>query len=106
MVTGDHPGTAAAIAKEVKILSGRKNNPHDLVLPAGEFDALSQHQLDNMRFLPAAVARCSPATKVTLIEALHRRGRVVAMTGTYTQHIYTHTHTDIRSFSPSVSPSL
>jgi magnesium-transporting ATPase (P-type) len=34
-----------------------------------------------MRYLPRVVARCSPATKVKLIDALHRRGRVVAMTG-------------------------
>jgi magnesium-transporting ATPase (P-type) len=34
-----------------------------------------------MKYLPQVVARCSPATKVKLIDALHRRGRVVAMTG-------------------------
>jgi len=34
-----------------------------------------------MKSLPHVLARCSPATKVKLIDALHRRGRVVAMTG-------------------------
>ena len=63
------------------------------------FDILSHERLDRMPHLPAVVARCSPATKVKLIKALHRRGRIVAMTGTYPPtHLSTHAHSFIHSF--------
>jgi len=81
MVTGDHPKTAGAIATQVSILSAEGNKLTDLKMAANEFDACSNDKLDNMKYLPQVVARCSPATKVKLIDALHRRGRVVAMTG-------------------------
>lgn len=86
MLTGDHPGTAKAIALEVGIL------PHNLfhypadvvksmVMTANEFDALSDDEIDNLPVLPLVIARCAPQTKVRMIEALHRRNRFVAMTG-------------------------
>ncbi|GAB5037413.1 potassium sodium efflux p-type fungal-type, partial [Nannochloropsis oceanica] len=81
MVTGDHPKTAAAIARQVAILSPDQKLPEDLIMAAKDFDACDDSQLDASKYLPRVVARCSPATKVKLIDALHRRGRVVAMTG-------------------------
>lgn len=84
MVTGDHPQTAAALAKQVNILKNRAEGGKEggnIVMTSGHFDHLSDEALDNMPFLPAVVARCSPGTKVKLIKALHRRGRIVAMTG-------------------------
>ncbi|KAK6454317.1 Na+ ATPase [Scheffersomyces xylosifermentans] len=86
MLTGDHPGTARAIAQEVGIL------PHNLyhysqevvdvmVITANDFDALSDDQIDKLPVLPLVIARCAPQTKVRMIEALHRRGKFVAMTG-------------------------
>lgn len=86
MLTGDHPGTAKAIAQEVGIL------PHNLyhysedvvkvmVMTANEFDALSDDEIDNLPVLPLVIARCAPQTKVRMIDALHRRKRFVAMTG-------------------------
>ncbi|KAI5950676.1 hypothetical protein KGF57_004282 [Candida theae] len=86
MLTGDHPGTAKAIAQEVGII------PHNLyhyseevvkvmVMTANEFDALSDNEIDNLPVLPLVIARCAPQTKVRMIEALHRRKRFVAMTG-------------------------
>jgi len=38
---------------------------------------LTDDHVDRLRYLPRVVARCSPATKVKLIEALHRRGKIV-----------------------------
>ncbi|OLN81008.1 Sodium transport ATPase 5-like protein 2 [Colletotrichum chlorophyti] len=88
MLTGDHPQTARAIATEVGILptpDKLRLLPADVVgamaMAAHEFDALSDAQVDELPQLPLVVARCAPSTKVRMIEALHRRGRYVAMTG-------------------------
>ncbi|KAK1144299.1 P-type ATPase [Aspergillus melleus] len=86
MVTGDHPGTAKAIAQQVGIV------PSDLttvaadvadamVMTAGEFDKLTDAEVDALPTLPLVIARCAPQTKVRMIDALHRRGRFAAMTG-------------------------
>ncbi|KAF9944338.1 Na+ ATPase, partial [Mortierella alpina] len=82
MLTGDHPSTAAAIAKEVAIIPDDcsvKNNP--LIMTAGQFDAMSDEDVDKLVELPRVVARCSPNTKVKMIAALHRRDLFAAMTG-------------------------
>jgi len=83
MLTGDHPATAEAIAREVGILdpSVPKEQSHRLVMTAREFDNLSIEQVDAMEQLPLVVARCSPSTKVKMVEALHRRKRFCVMTG-------------------------
>lgn len=86
MVTGDHPGTARAIAIQVGIVPA---NMHELakdvadamVMTASQFDKLTEDEIDRLPRLPAVIARCAPNTKVRMIEALHRRGRYVAMTG-------------------------
>jgi Ca2+-transporting ATPase len=86
MLTGDHPGTAKAIAQEVGIL------PHNLyhyaqdvvnamVMTAQQFDDLTEDQIDQLPVLPLVIARCSPKTKVRMIDALHRRQKFCAMTG-------------------------
>jgi Na+-exporting ATPase len=86
MLTGDHPGTARAIAIDVGILPSReklatlpKDVADSLVMTAGEFDKLSDDQIDKLPQLPLVVARCAPNTKVRMIEALHRRKRFAAM---------------------------
>ncbi|KAJ5166308.1 uncharacterized protein N7482_005089 [Penicillium canariense] len=86
MVTGDHPGTARAIAVQVGIIPSNmdmiaKDVADAMVMTAGEFDKLSEDEIDNLPTLPLVIARCAPNTKVRMIEALHRRGRYVAMTG-------------------------
>ncbi|KAG0377683.1 Na+ ATPase [Mortierella sp. AD032] len=82
MLTGDHPSTAAAIAKEVAIIPEDcvvKDNP--LIMTAGQFDAMSDEDVDRLAELPRVVARCSPNTKVKMIAALHRRNLFATMTG-------------------------
>ena len=88
MLTGDHPDTARAIAGEVAILPSEAKMAlvsaevaKTMVMTAADFDALSDDQIDQLSELPLVVARCSPTTKVRMIEALHRRGAFVAMTG-------------------------
>ncbi|KAI9734871.1 MAG: hypothetical protein M1834_001951 [Cirrosporium novae-zelandiae] len=86
MVTGDHPATAQAIAKQVGILPA---NMHllaadvstSLVMTASQFDRLSDDEIDALPSLPLVIARCAPNTKVRMISALHRRRAFSAMTG-------------------------
>lgn len=86
MLTGDHPGTARAIAIDVGILPSAKRMESlskevsdALVMTASDFDKLSDDQVDQLPQLPLVVARCAPNTKVRMIEALHRRKRFAAM---------------------------
>lgn len=86
MLTGDHPGTARAIAQEVGILPRNLYHYAEdvvkiMVLTAAEFDALTDEQVDALPVLPLVIARCAPQTKVRMIDALHRRGAFAAMTG-------------------------
>ncbi|KAK5087863.1 potassium/sodium eff [Lithohypha guttulata] len=86
MLTGDHPSTAAAIAREVGIIpQNMKSLPADvaaaIVKPATEFDRMTDAEIDALPTLPLVVARCAPETKVRMIEALHRRRKYAAMTG-------------------------
>ncbi|MCO5613678.1 hypothetical protein L7F22_067956 [Adiantum nelumboides] len=79
MITGDHIATARAIAKEVGILNGTESE--SAVMSANEFDQLSEKEIDSLPSLPLVLARCSPTTKVRMISAGARRGRLLAMTG-------------------------
>ena len=86
MLTGDHPGTARAIAAQVGILPPdmgaiAKDVSNSMVMTASQFDKLSDEEIDGLAVLPLVVARCAPNTKVRMIEALHRRKRFAAMTG-------------------------
>lgn len=86
MLTGDHTGTARAIAREVGIIPSGFGSlsaevAASMVTSASEFDALTDEQIDSLPALPFVIARCAPNTKVRMIDALHRRGRYAAMTG-------------------------
>lgn len=86
MLTGDFPGTAKAIAQEVGILPVNlyhypKEVVDVMVMTGSQFDGLSDEEIDSMPVLPLVIARCSPQTKVRMIEALHRRNKFCAMTG-------------------------
>ena len=85
MLTGDHPGTARAIAAQVGILPpmDRISQPiaDAMVMTAKQFDRHTDQQLDGLPVLPLVIARCSPNTKVRMIEALRRRKAFMAMTG-------------------------
>ena len=86
MLTGDHPGTAKAIAAQVGIVPSNpaaiaKDVADAIVMTASQFDKLSDEEIDRLPALPLVIARCAPSTKVRMIEALHRRGQFAAMTG-------------------------
>ncbi|MGH3507628.1 MAG: HAD-IC family P-type ATPase, partial [Nocardioidaceae bacterium] len=77
MVTGDHAGTAAAIATEVGLLSERGLVIEGAQLP--DSDAAIADLLDRPEGV--VVARVSPPDKLRIARALRRHGHVVAMTG-------------------------
>lgn len=86
MLTGDHPGTAKAIARQVGIVPSSdaavaRDVADAMVSTASAFDKMSDEEIDKLPVLPLVIARCSPTTKVRMIEALHRRDCFAAMTG-------------------------
>ncbi|KAI1097346.1 potassium/sodium eff [Jackrogersella minutella] len=83
MLTGDHIKTAKAIAHEVGILGSSLNATEvaNAIMPAASFDALTDADIDQLETLPLVLARCSPSTKVRVVEAMHRRGGFCVMTG-------------------------
>lgn len=75
MITGDHPSTAAAIAKELQILNGAP------VVTGADLDGWSDDELDAALDTATVFARVTPAHKVRIVGAYQRIGRTVAMTG-------------------------
>ena len=76
MITGDHPATALAIAREVKIASNDETEITGL-----ELDALSNDQLADKVDRIGVYARVSPEHKLRIVQALKANDEVVAMTG-------------------------
>ncbi|ORX58921.1 calcium ATPase [Hesseltinella vesiculosa] len=84
MLTGDHEITATAIAKEINIIDEKAMSAatiRALVMTGTQFDAMTDDEIDQLEQLPLVVARCSPQTKVKMIQASKRRQNVSAMTG-------------------------
>ncbi len=75
MITGDHKGTAVAIAKLVGL-----DNP-DKVLTGTELDNMDDKALKAVALETDVFARTSPEHKLRLVMALQSHGLSVAMTG-------------------------
>ncbi len=77
MITGDHKLTAIAIAKQLGIMVSEE----DLVLSGPELSALTEQQFDGIVEKVRVYARVNPEQKLKIVNALHDRGQIVAMTG-------------------------
>jgi P-type Ca2+ transporter type 2C len=75
MITGDHPLTAQAIARELGIV------PNDRILTGQEISQLSSEALKNRVEGISVYARVSPQNKLDIVKALQECGHIVAMTG-------------------------
>ncbi|MCK6470403.1 MAG: cation-translocating P-type ATPase [Planctomycetes bacterium] len=76
MITGDHPQTAMAIARELGIAG-----PGESAVSGAELDAWSDAELEARCESVSAYARVSAEHKLRVVKALKARGHVVAMTG-------------------------
>ena len=76
MITGDYSQTAFAIAKEIGLADNISQ-----VMTGSEISSLSDEELDRCIENYNVFARVSPEDKVRIVEALKKRGHIVAMTG-------------------------
>ena len=76
MITGDHPATAEAIARELEIFE-----PGSRLVTGAELRNMSDEQLDAIVEDVRVFARVDPEHKLRIVGALQRKGHIVAMTG-------------------------
>ncbi len=75
MITGDHPLTAATVARELGMLTDGR------VVSGRDLEAMSDADLERDVADIAVYARVSPADKLRVVTAWQKRGDVAAMTG-------------------------
>ncbi len=81
MITGDHSGTALAIAREMGIVRDGDAPAATKVLTGSELEAMSTEELRAVVEDVDVYARTSPEHKIRIVSALQSHGQVVAMTG-------------------------
>ena len=82
MITGDHPATARAIARELGILADQEGADGDgRVMTGAELAQLGQAAFESEVNRVRVYARVNPEQKIKIVRALQDKGEVVAMTG-------------------------
>lgn len=76
MITGDHPATAARIARDLGIIGDE-----GIALPGARLDGMDEHQLRDAVRTVSVFARVAPEHKLRIVDALQAEGLIVAMTG-------------------------
>ena len=76
MITGDHPGTALAIAGSLGLVA----HPDEVVTGA-QLRGTADEEVDALTRRARVFARVEPAQKDAIVASLTRQGQVVAVTG-------------------------
>ncbi|MDR3319167.1 MAG: HAD-IC family P-type ATPase, partial [Clostridiales bacterium] len=76
IITGDHPDTAFAVAKELGICADK-----ELCAAGADLDGMTDGELQKRALRYRVYARVSPVHKMRIVRALQAAGNVVAMTG-------------------------
>lgn len=76
MITGDHPSTAAAIGKQLGIITSNEQ-----AITGSQLQGLTDSQLQQTVNAVKIYARVSPEDKLRIVKALRSNGHVTAMTG-------------------------
>ncbi len=76
MITGDHPATAQAIARELDIFE-----PGARLMTGADLRIMEDAELDTIVEQVRVFARVDPEHKLRIVGALQRQGQIVAMTG-------------------------
>ncbi|OBK90268.1 haloacid dehalogenase [Mycolicibacter sinensis] len=76
LITGDHPVTATAIAREMGLAVSA-----DQVISGADWDGLSRKGQEHAVTEKVVFARMSPENKVQVVQTLERTGKVSAMVG-------------------------
>ncbi|GAC1635476.1 MAG: calcium-translocating P-type ATPase, PMCA-type [Chloroflexota bacterium] len=76
MLTGDHPATAHAIARDAGLMDDDGE-----ILTASDIAELQNGELDQRLDRAVVIARVTPLDKLRIVESLQRQGHTVAMTG-------------------------
>lgn len=79
IVTGDTPGTAKEIGRQIGLW--KETDTEFNIITGPEFSALSDQQLEERVMDLKIIARARPMDKKRLVEALQRKNQVVAVTG-------------------------
>ncbi|MEA3292669.1 MAG: cation-transporting P-type ATPase, partial [Pseudomonadota bacterium] len=81
MITGDHGGTAAAVAGQIGLDGLYAADPGATVITGKQLAEMPDSDLISTASETTVFARVSPEQKLRLVEALQARDHVVAMTG-------------------------
>ncbi len=81
IITGDHPTTAKAVAAELEIGNSDNSGKNIIVLSGSDLNKISVERLAETIDSVDVFARATPEHKLKIVEALQRKGHVVAMTG-------------------------
>jgi len=76
MITGDHSGTARAIAKRLGIA-----DENGQIITGKDMELLEPAHLSNLLSSVRVFARVSPEDKIRIVSVLKEKGHIVAMTG-------------------------
>ena len=79
IVTGDTPGTAKEIGRQIGLWTKKDND--SAIITGAEFEKLSDDELDKKVLGLKIIARARPMDKKRLVESLQRNNQVVAVTG-------------------------